>query len=79
MEKISTNLIRLAETAKSENEKIYIVGGYIRNYFLKSYPTDIDLSGTPNTNEICLIAGKCGFSSQVVNEKLGTVLLTGFG
>lgn len=79
MEKISTNLIKLAETAKINNEKVYIVGGFIRNYLLKSYKTDIDLCGTMSTQEICKIAGSVGFSSQVVNEKLGTVLLTGFG
>lgn len=78
MEKISTNLVKLAETAVAENEKIYIVGGFVRNNLLNAYKTDIDLSGTLNADEICVLAGKCGYSSQVVNQKLGTVLLTGF-
>lgn len=79
MENISTNLIKLAEKAQEQGEKIYIVGGYIRNKLLNAYKTDIDLSGTCTPKEIHKIAGLCGYSCQVVNEKLGSCLLTGFG
>ena len=79
MEKISTNLVKLAEKAQEQGEKIYVVGGYIRNNLLNSYKTDIDLSGTCSPSEIKKIAGQCGYSCQVVNEKLGACLLTGFG
>lgn len=78
MEKLSANLIKLATIAKEHNEKVYIVGGYIRNYLLKSYKTDIDLSGTMDSKEFCKIAGLAGYQSQVVNDKLGTVLVSGF-
>lgn len=79
MEKISANLIKMAEKANEQGEKIYIVGGYIRNKMLNSYKTDIDLSGTCTPSEIQKIAGLCGFATQIVNEKLGSCLLTGFG
>lgn len=76
MEGISSNLKKLAKLAVDQGERIYVVGGYIRNKLLDSYKTDIDLSGTCNPEEIQKLAGQCGFKCQVVNEKLGSCLLT---
>ena len=76
MKGISSNLKKLAKLAVDNGERIYVVGGYIRNKLLDSYKTDIDLSGTCNPEEIQKIAGQCGFKCQLVNEKLGSCLLT---
>ena len=76
MEGISSNLKKLAKLAVDSGERIYVVGGYIRNKLLESYSTDIDLSGTCDPEGIQKLAGKCGFKCQVINEKLGSCLLT---
>lgn len=76
MEGISSNLKKLAKLAVDHGERIYVVGGYIRNKMLDSYKTDIDLSGTCDPEGIQKLAGLCGFKCQVINEKLGSCLLT---
>ena len=76
MKGISSNLKKLAKLAADNGERIYVVGGDIRNQLLDSYKTDIDLSGTCNPEEIQKLAGKCGFKCQLVNDKLGSCLLT---
>lgn len=76
MGNISTNLVELAKVIESHGEKIYIVGGYVRNELMSAYDTDIDLAGSCDREAISKLSGEVGFKCQVVNEKLGTCLLT---
>lgn len=79
MKKIDANLNKLALSALNQNDKIYIVGGYIRNDLMNGFSTDIDLCGTLSPFEMIRLGQSIGYACQIVNEKLGTVLLTGFG
>ncbi len=73
---ISAELTKLNSECVNAGGKLYIVGGAVRNYMLGLPYADIDICGTLTTDQIMEVASKCGFRSQVVNAKLGTVLIT---
>ena len=73
---LSNNLIKLSNVCNDKNGKIYVVGGAVRNSIMGLPYDDIDICGTFTPDEIMELATTCGFRSQVVNAKLGTVLIT---
>ena len=73
---LTNNLRELAQGFKDNGSTLYVVGGYVRNALLGRFDTDIDLTGPANIQEVEEIARKCGWRFQVVNKKLGTVLLS---
>lgn len=72
---VSENLKKLASGAKDLNAKIFVVGGFIRNSLLGYKTSDIDLAGTLNLKKLTTLCHILGFKSEVINEKLGTVLI----
>lgn len=73
---LTDSLKELAEGFKKENSTLYVVGGYVRNALLGRFDTDIDLSGSLTTCKVEEIAGNLGWRTQIVNKKLGTLLLS---
>jgi len=73
MIKISEQLKNLA---KISPKSIYIVGGYVRDFFLGYDNNDIDICGALSCDEIMQISTKLGYDCVMVNEKLGTMLIS---
>jgi len=73
---VSNNLIKLAEEIDKNGGSLYIVGGYIRNAFLKLDNTDMDICGNLTYDKIIDIATLLGYKANIVNKRLGTVLIT---
>ena len=73
---LSKNLIKIAKEFKKNDSTLYIVGGFVRNSFMKLENTDIDVCGNlPGEKVIEICTEKFGFNAFVVNKKLGTVLI----
>ena len=73
---VSKNLIKIAKEFKKNDSTLYIVGGFVRNNFLRLENTDIDVCGNlPGDKVIGICTEKFGFNAFVVNKKLGTVLI----
>ncbi|MBR4745669.1 MAG: CCA tRNA nucleotidyltransferase [Clostridia bacterium] len=73
---ISENLMALAKQFNSNGATLYMVGGAVRNSLMNLPVTDIDICGKLLPKEVESVAKKCGYKCQVVNEKLGTCLIT---
>ncbi len=73
---VSPNLIKLAKEAYKYGGSVYIVGGFVRNAFLKLENTDMDICGNLTYDKIIDIATSLNFKANIVNKKLGTVLIT---
>ncbi|MBQ4558515.1 MAG: CCA tRNA nucleotidyltransferase [Clostridia bacterium] len=72
---LDNNLIKLAKAIAKNNGNLYIVGGYIRNYFLDLKNTDLDICGDLTYDKVLEIALSLGFDAHIINKKLGTVLI----
>jgi len=70
--KISDNLIVLA---KEMNTPLYIVGGFVRDYFLNYHTDDIDICSALPTEEMTKLCKKLKFKVNTVNKRLGTLLI----
>lgn len=70
--KISDKLINLAKEIKVP---LYIVGGYVRDYFLGFFNDDIDICGSVLPDEMIKVCKKLNYKVNVVNKKLGTLLI----
>ncbi len=73
---LTDNLRELAEGFKKHNSTLYVVGGYVRNALLGRFDTDIDLSGSLSIEEVEDVARSLAWRTQVINKKLGTILLS---
>lgn len=71
--KINDNLKKLAELL---DKKLYIVGGAVRNTILNLPFDDIDICSPFLSEYVQKVCSENGFKSKVVNEKLGTLLIT---
>lgn len=73
---LPASIYDLATTFKKNNETLYVVGGFVRNCVLNIIGGDIDLCSSLLPNEVIILCVELGFKAQIVNEKLGTVLIT---
>ncbi len=73
---ISENLKLLAKEFNAENAKLYIVGGFVRNYLMNLPASDLDICGAKVNEEVIKICNKLHFKCVVINKKLGTLLIT---
>ena len=72
---ISKNLIKLAQYIHNDGGNLYVVGGYIRNAFLNLSNTDMDICGDLTYDKVIEIAKSLNFDANIINKKLGTVLI----
>ena len=71
---ICNELLQLSESFKNKGEKLYIVGGYVRDYLLeKTMSEDIDICSALTVEDIENIKG---IKVDVINRDLGTVVIT---
>ena len=73
---VPQELYELAKMVELEGSTLYVVGGYIRDTILGKKSKDIDICANIEFEKMMHIAKQLGYRSQVVNEKLGTVLIT---
>jgi len=73
--KVSKNLITLAKAFKKQNATLYIVGGFIRNTYFNLPSTDIDICSSLTPNKVLDICKTLNLKANIVNKKLGTVLI----
>ena len=66
----------LAQEFEKQNSRLYVVGGYCRNYLLDLTSSDIDICGSLKGDEVKEICGRLNFDCVVVNKKLGTLLIS---
>lgn len=71
--KVSENLKKLS---KLLDGKLYIVGGYVRNSLLNLSCDDIDICSPFVSDEVKNRCADSGFRCKMINEKLGTLLIT---
>jgi len=71
--KVSDNLKKLATLC---DDKLYIVGGYVRNAMLEIPCFDIDICSPLGSEVVEKLCNEAGFKAKRVNEKLGTLLIT---
>ena len=74
--RVCENLKLLANEFNKCGEPLYIVGGYVRNSLLGVGHTDMDIASSMDVANVEKICTHLGFRSQVVNKKLGTLLIT---
>ncbi|MBQ3214411.1 MAG: CCA tRNA nucleotidyltransferase [Clostridia bacterium] len=72
MENIPNSLKLLSDIFKKNNKKIYIVGGFIRDYLAKIPNNDIDLCSPLTLEEIQEILSKTNFKVKINNKQFGT-------
>ncbi len=75
MIEVSENLKTLAELVNKNGHKLYVVGGYVRNSLLGFSVNDLDIAGSMPADQLSKLVKKCGYSSNPVNKKLGTLLI----
>lgn len=66
----------LKNLSKEFDGKLYIVGGYVRNALLGLDCSDIDICAPFLVDEVKEKCDRIGYKCKVVNEKLGTLLIT---
>ena len=67
---------KLSKLAKLCGERIYIVGGAVRNMLMGiEGDSDCDICGTAMVEQIIPYAEECGFTVKAVYKRTGTVLL----
>ena len=69
---ISNNLINLA---KELSNPLYVVGGRVRDSIIGYGSDDIDICSACKTEEVVGVAKKLGYKVDVINKRLGTVLI----
>jgi len=71
--KINDNLIKLA---KEMDVPLYLVGGYVRDYYLGRVSDDIDICSAMPYEKMQELCKKLKFKVSIVNKRLGTLLIT---
>lgn len=61
----------LNEIFRIAEHKLYIVGGYVRDYFLGIKTTDIDICGTATPQQLEQLLSDTDFKFTIINKKLG--------
>ena len=74
-EVLSENLIKLSKAILDKGGRLYIVGGFIRNYLLGLPLDDIDICGAMHFDDVKGICDDLNFQCKMVNKKLGTLLI----
>ena len=69
-------LHRFAETLKTEGVELYAVGGCVRDALLNRGVHDIDLASKARPDELLEKAKANGIAARIVQQTLGTVLLS---
>ena len=69
---ISNNLINLV---KELSNPLYVVGGRVRDSIIGYGSDDIDICSACKTEEVVGVAKKLGYKVDVINKRLGTVLI----
>ena len=69
---VSKNLIKLAEEI---SVPLYVVGGKVRDTLLNYETNDIDICSALKADEMENVCKKLGYKVNVVNKKLGTLLI----
>ena len=72
---LSENLIKLSNEFLKEEGRLYVVGGYVRNYLLGLPLSDIDVCGALHFEKVKAICEKLGFECKEINKRLGTLLI----
>lgn len=78
--RVPDELVRLAHLFYSNKEKLYIVGGFIRNQLLgipDKYNIDIDICSSAKPEKIISMLEKSEFSVKYMNEELGVLEIKG--
>jgi len=73
--KIPKTLIELSEIFKDAGSQLYLVGGYVRNSLLGFVETDMDICGPMPYHKVLEMLKNSVFDADIVNEKLGTLLI----
>lgn len=74
--RVPEELVLLAEIFKKNKEKLYIVGGYIRNQILgisDKYNIDIDVCSSAKPEKVLKFLEKTEFKVSYMNEELGVL------
>ena len=69
---VSENLISLA---KELSKPLYIVGGRVRDEIIGLKNDDVDICSASRTEEIESVCKKLKFKCDIINKKLGTILI----
>ena len=73
---VPEELVTLAEIFRKNKEKLYLVGGYVRNKILRipdSYNLDIDVCSSARPEKIIKMLKQSGFEVSYMNEELGVL------
>jgi len=70
--KIPKDLVALNKLFESNGFVLYIVGGYIRDYFLKIPTTDIDICSSAKPEDLERMLKGTNFVFTLINKRLGT-------
>lgn len=73
--KASQTLLDLEQVFAQYGSPLYIVGGFVRNSLLGFCETDLDICGPVHFKEVQKLLDGSNFSAEVVNPKLGTLLI----
>lgn len=76
MLKLPAALIAFADTLAAEGIRLYAVGGCVRDALLGREVHDVDLTSRARPDELIALAEKAGLSARIVQQTLGTVLIT---
>ena len=74
--RVPDELILLAEIFQKNKEKLYIVGGYIRNQILgvsDKENIDIDICSSAKPEKVIKMLNKTDFQTRFMNEELGVI------
>lgn len=74
-ENVGQNLIKLANAFADNQNRLYIVGGWVRNSICGLPLNDIDICGGLHGEDFERVCKVCGFEYKSVNAKLGTYLV----
>ena len=72
MDNIPKSLFLLAQIFKNNNQNIYIVGGFVRDYLANILNYDIDLCSPLTLEELKNLLINTGFEVKVNNKQFGT-------
>lgn len=72
MENIPKSLKLLTNIFKNNNQNLYIVGGFVRDYLANIPNNDIDLCSPLTLEELQIILDKTDFKIEVKNKQFGT-------
>ena len=74
--RVPEEIVILAEIFKKNKEKLYIVGGYIRNQILgisDKYNIDIDICSSAKPEKVIEFLNKTDFKATYMNKELGVL------